>query len=250
MSVQEEQPDKENGVDIRNHAGYFNPVGVGRIDVVGVGATGSRVVFELAKLGLTDIHVWDADVVEAKNVSNQLFGNQHVGMPKVEALKSIIKDFTGLEITTHNQFCTGADSAEFGYALFLLTDTMSSRRAIWDGAMLNIELQHVIETRLTSDAGKVYTINRQDSEAVQYWVESMAGGDDQRMLLSECGTTVNMGPTAGLLAGYAVWQFVLAHLAAQSEEGDTPEWFMTFGVGPVSSAGYPIRHTAETFVVE
>lgn len=242
--------DPENFVDIRNHAGYFNPVGIGRIDVVGVGATGSWLVMALAKLGLANIHVWDADVVEAKNVSNQLYGNQHVGMPKVEALKQIIKDFAGLDITTHNQFCTSKDGQSFGYALFLLVDTMSARADIWEGAMFNLSLRHIIETRLASDAGKIYTIDRRDEDAVAYWVASLAGGDNQQMLVSECGTTVNMGPTAGLLANYAAWQFVLAHLAAQSEDNSRPEWFSTFGVGPISASVYPVKLTEETLIVE
>ena len=44
-----------------------------RIDVIGVGATGSYIVWLLAKIGLSNIHIWDHDVVEDHNIPNQCF---------------------------------------------------------------------------------------------------------------------------------------------------------------------------------
>ena len=101
-----------------------------RVDVVGVGATGSHVVYNLAKLGVKNIHVWDADVVEPHNVANQLYELPHVGMNKVDALKETIERSTGAQITAHNEWVDGTQ--EFGDVVFLLTDSMSSRKTIWE----------------------------------------------------------------------------------------------------------------------
>lgn len=65
----------------------------GNIHVVGVGALGSRVVENLVRLNLASkIIVYDMDVVEEKNLNNQAYLMQHVGMPKVEAMR----DFASL----------------------------------------------------------------------------------------------------------------------------------------------------------
>ena len=60
----------------------------GNIHVVGVGALGSRVVENLVRLNLASkIVVYDMDVVEEKNLNNQVYLRKHIGMPKVEAMR-------------------------------------------------------------------------------------------------------------------------------------------------------------------
>lgn len=60
----------------------------GNIHVVGVGALGSRIVENLVRLNLASkIIVYDMDVVEEKNLNNQVYLRKHIGMPKVEAIQ-------------------------------------------------------------------------------------------------------------------------------------------------------------------
>lgn len=60
----------------------------GVIHVVGVGALGSLVVANLVRLNLASkIIVYDDDIVEEKNLNNQVYLKQHIGLPKVEALR-------------------------------------------------------------------------------------------------------------------------------------------------------------------
>ena len=75
-----------NSIDTRRHIDVFSPdlFGKRRIDVIGAGATGSRVVLALAKLGLDNIHVWDFDHVEAHNIANQVFGLADIGKLKID----------------------------------------------------------------------------------------------------------------------------------------------------------------------
>lgn len=62
----------------------------GNIHIVGVGALGSMVAEQLMRLNLTSkIIVYDFDEVEEKNLNNQAYLREHIGMSKVDAMKSL-----------------------------------------------------------------------------------------------------------------------------------------------------------------
>ncbi|MBI4533898.1 MAG: ThiF family adenylyltransferase, partial [Candidatus Melainabacteria bacterium] len=149
-----------NQVDITRHIDVFSRDAFGnrRIDVIGAGATGSRIVLSLAKLGLDNIHVWDFDIVEAHNIANQVYGNADIGQLKVDALHDLVLAQTGLNIHKHAERVDG--SQELGEIVFLLTDTMASRKEIWTkGIRYKMRTKLMIETRMGSDQGRVYTVN-------------------------------------------------------------------------------------------
>lgn len=68
--------------------------------VIGVGAIGSHLVAELVKLGFKDLTVYDIGEVKAHNLTNQLYSQPTVGMPKTEALEKIISTRYGVSINT------------------------------------------------------------------------------------------------------------------------------------------------------
>ena len=113
---------------------------------------------DLAKLGIKNIHVWDFDTVEAHNVANQAFGLEHVGMKKVSALFEIVKAQTGIEIQTHDEKVDGTQ--KLGAYVFVLTDTMASRKEIWSkGLKLKLQVSLLVETRMGVDQGRVYVLD-------------------------------------------------------------------------------------------
>lgn len=68
----------------------------GNIHVVGVGALGSRIVENLVRLNLASkIIVYDMDVVEEKNLNNQVYLRKHIGMSKVDAIKDFCSEIDG-----------------------------------------------------------------------------------------------------------------------------------------------------------
>jgi hypothetical protein len=176
-----------------------------RIDIVGCGATGSQIAMLLAKLGVADLHLWDFDKIEAHNIANQIFGLPDIGRPKVEALADMIRTQTGLEPSVHNERVTGKTT--LGNVVFLLTDTMASRKEIWDGAIrMRSDIDRMIETRMGSSEGRIYSISPFELSEVKYWESTLC--DDEVATDSLCGTRVSVGPTAILVAGYAVWAFM------------------------------------------
>jgi molybdopterin/thiamine biosynthesis adenylyltransferase len=222
-------------IDTLRHYGVFNPDDHDlRINVIGAGATGSKVVMELAKLGLTDIHVWDFDDVESHNIPNQAFGLQHIGMKKVDALKEVVEQFTGTSIHTHDHKVTGEDEDLSG-VVFLLTDTMSSRKEIWENAIrFKMNIQVMIETRMGADVGRIYTVNPTNPKQIKMWEATLV--DDDVAEESMCGGSVSVGPTASILSGFAVWQ-MMRWASIEKGADDDHEWEVMFATRNVYLEG-------------
>lgn len=177
-----------------------------RVDVIGAGATGSYLVLQLAKLGLLNIHIWDNDIVESHNLPNQLYGIPDIGKPKVECLRNIVKQLTGIEINIHNEFVT-KDTKDLGNVVFILTDSMSSRREIYENCLkYNPKCELCIETRLAATNGRIYTFNPTDMIDQQAWESTLYS--DVEAERSECGTTLVMGASSSLVASMATWQLI------------------------------------------
>src|SRR3989344_5433153 len=93
------------------------------ITVIGAGATGSYIVWLLAKMGCRDITVYDFDKVENHNLPNQIYSPSSVGKKKVDALAETILSATGVKIkTVPKKF----DFSQLRGIVFVLTDTMAS----------------------------------------------------------------------------------------------------------------------------
>lgn len=197
-------------IDTLRHIEVFSPDTFGdqRIDLVGVGATGSKIALELAKLGVRNIHVWDFDEVEAHNIPNQVYGQNHIGELKVEALQKIIEEQTGTLVAVHPEKVDG--SQHLGDVVFLLTDTMSSRQEIWkSGLRYKPYVKLLIETRMGSNNGRVYALNPSNPAHVKGWEATLYSDDVAEV--SACGESITVGSTAGVVSGMAVWQLIRWH---------------------------------------
>ena len=68
------------------------------VTIVGAGGIGSWTALFLARVGYTNITVYDDDIVEAHNIGGQLFSTDAIGQSKVEALNSIVKQLADIHI--------------------------------------------------------------------------------------------------------------------------------------------------------
>jgi molybdopterin/thiamine biosynthesis adenylyltransferase len=221
-------------IDPIRHITVFNPDTFrGRIDVIGLGATGGRVGLTLAKLGIEDdqIHGWDYDLVGSENISNQIFGNIHIGQPKALAASQLIRELTGTRIVAHEEELDGTQV--LGDVVFLLTDTMQSRKRIWDGSLrYTFRTRLVIETRLGAEAGMVFAVDPNNPEQVREWESTLTSDDEAEV--SACGGKISIGPTADILAGFAVWEFIRWHQRQLDPDAERPRHIgFTFSLRPL-----------------
>lgn len=229
-------------MDYNRQLGLIDPrdIKTKSITVVGAGATGSYVAMALAQLGWGDIHrghgnliVIDGDVVKEHNLCNQIYEPIHIGKSKAESLKEIILRKCGFSIEVHNEFVnekTDPKLVKSNY-VFLLTDTMSSRKEIFENFLkFSIRTDLVIETRMGIKDGRVYAFNPNDVDQKREWENTLY--TDKEAETSRCGASESIITTVMFLAGLAT-QRVVQHfnlnygsesLKGKNKETSIPMW--------------------------
>lgn len=101
------------------------------INIIGAGAVGSALAITLAKMGFGIINVWDFDVIEDTNIGCQRYFIKDIGRYKVEALREMVKESSGFDITVYPEKFTG-DHPLDGITINC-TDSMEARKEIYDG---------------------------------------------------------------------------------------------------------------------
>ena len=219
-------------IDISRHESVFNPAEFNYpCHIIGAGATGSRVFAALVELGMKQISVYDDDIIEEHNLANQIYTGHDVGLAKVEGCMKFVQrklgigetaaipaEFRFIQRKVTDAYLASGESMQGGI-VFILTDTMESRRIIFDAlesrcrrastspGMASAAPLLIIETRMGSTHGSIFTINPFDVAACKEWRSTLVDDTDPNNIeLSPCGTTLSVGTTASLIANYAVWQ--------------------------------------------
>ena len=175
-----------HNLDISRHMELFDPEKfVHPVTIIGAGATGSWLALALAKLGITDITVYDFDVVEEHNIPNQSFGVNDVGALKVDALALEITAKTG---TTINTMPFQFTNQRIAGVVFMMVDTMSARKEIWEASIkYKSAVELLIEPRMGLDCARVYNIDPNDSLHIKKYEETFCSDDVAEV--SACGVS-------------------------------------------------------------
>ena len=135
-----------------------------QITIIGCGAIGSFTALSLAKMGFENIKVFDDDKIEIENMNCQFYRHSDIGKPKAEALKSLVKDFTGVEIEAVTEKYVGGT---FPGIVISAVDNMKARKLIWDNHKdLGVATKFVIDPRMGAEVALLYTMNPMDEEDV------------------------------------------------------------------------------------
>lgn len=219
-------------IDPIRHIDVFSPEEFGDrlVDVIGVGAVGSRIVLDLAKLGVKNIRVWDFDKIEEHNIANQLYGNDQIGMFKAEALHNLVKANTGTEIKVCVERVDGTQ--ELGDVVFLNPDTMAARKEIWEKALRlgKGKAQAVFDSRMGADTTRTYWVNPMLRSHALGWEKTLY--NDEQAVESLCGTPVTVGPTAEITSALAVWSFIRWFRWEAGKDDHEPENEIISSVNP------------------
>lgn len=218
-------------IDTLRHYYVFDPEKFDkrRVDIIGCGASGSRTALAIAKLGITNIHIWDYDKVESHNLANQLFDVTDVGRLKTEAVADLVKRQTGTEVVVHSKKVEGHE--QFGDVVFLLVDKMSVRKAIFqDSIRFRPTIGLMIETRMGIDNGRIYSVVPGMPEQVKEWEATLYS--DEEMEVSPCGTPITVGATADVLAGLSIWSFITWFDHVLNNSKPAPEFEIIVGARP------------------
>ncbi len=146
------------------------------VTVIGSGGTGSPVIMLLAKMGCTDITVFDPDVVERHNLPNQMFWVEHVGKPKVQAIAEIVKAFSGVEIKQKQEKYKGKE--DLSGLVISCVDDIEERKAIWPGLKMKSRVDLYIDTRMGGLVGSIYPVKVCDPDSIKFYESTLHDKDE------------------------------------------------------------------------
>ena len=189
------------------HQDYFNPIKVKEeIHIIGVGAVGSHIAIALARLGITNVHIWDFDNVESHNIPNQIFNEEHLGKLKIDAVEQeMLKINPELSIQKHNKY----ESEQLKGYVFSCVDNIEVRKHIYETNEYNGLLKAVFDTRIGLDAGQVYSADWEKTDDINNLIAvSDFSHDEVEQPTSACGTRLTVLPTVQITATFAVSNFI------------------------------------------
>jgi hypothetical protein len=140
------------------------------ITVIGAGAIGSAAVLTLAKMGCSDITVWDADALEEVNIPNQLCKPSFVGRSKVEALAQLVYELTEFQIKQINRRYTGQNLKG---VVVVTVDNMAGRKNVWKRAKLNPQIPLLIDARMGAEFARIYAIHPTNVEDADFYQQNL-----------------------------------------------------------------------------
>lgn len=144
------------------------------VTIIGAGSTGSFVGLNLAKMGIKNIKIIDFDKVEAHNIPNQFYRTLDINKPKVEALKEIIKDFTGLEIEAENIKVDEDYNLDLNMkSLFIFcVDNMEARKLIFN-KLKDFPIK-LIDTRFGGEGFSIHVVDLMNEDDIKDFEKSLS----------------------------------------------------------------------------
>lgn len=182
-----------------------------RIHIIGCGSVGSTVAENLARCGVTNMALWDFDIVEPKNLANQMFREADIGKPKIEALSDMLREINP-EITEKLQLQPkGWNGEQLSGFVFLCVDSIELRREIVEKHMDNFNIKAMFDFRTRLYDAQHYAADWGDYKMKKDFLNSMQFSHEEaseETPVSACNVTLSVCPTIRIICGYGVANFM------------------------------------------
>ena len=191
---------------------YFNPSTIkDKIHIIGCGSVGSTLAENLVRCGLTSLVLWDMDIVEPKNIVNQMFYERHVNSKKTEALLDILKDINpDVEKKTKLKSDGWRGETLSGY-IFLCVDNIELRKEIVEKHMNNPMVKAVFDFRTLLESAQHYAADWSDTKMKEDLLNTMQFSHEEATAetpTSACGITLGVCTTVRSIVALAVANFI------------------------------------------
>lgn len=199
-------------MDLSKSYEYFQPEKVdARIHIVGCGSVGATIAENLVRLGLTNIALWDMDVVNPHNLANQIFRQQDVGRSKVEALADILFELNPEVKDELKLYPDGWNGQKLSGYVFLCVDNIELRRQIVEKHFDNPYIKAMLDFRTLLESAQHYAADWSDYKMKEDLLNSMQFSHDEakdETPVSACGVTLGVAPTVRAICALGVANFV------------------------------------------
>lgn len=188
---------------------YFQPIDDLKhpIHIIGVGAIGSTIATMLARMGVQELHLYDIDDVEMKNVCNQEYFDHQVGTPKLEAItETLVKINPDINIKIHPLGWKKGTRLS-GY-VFLCVDSIDLRREIVEDNMINKYVKAMFDFRMRLTDAQHYAARFKDFKNLLATMQFTHEEAKAETPVSACGTDLNVITTVRTICSVGLSNFI------------------------------------------
>lgn len=204
------------------------------VTIIGAGAVGSWTALALVKMGFADVRVYDHDEIDVENMNCQFYPHASIGMKKVDALRDMIKTFTGIEISTFPRKYQASDTANTPIVISAV-DSMAVRREIFDSCGHSVRA--FIDPRMGAETMAMYTMNPNDIEDMAAYIKSWHSDEDGVHERCTAKATIYC---ANILAG------LVANNVKKIATNDTYTRVLTFDLPSMGMNAWSKQHETQT----
>lgn len=182
-----------------------------RIHIVGCGSVGATIAELLARAGLTKLTLWDFDIVEPKNLANQIFVQQDIGNPKVDALTRILCEINpdiSKDLRTKPK---GWDGEKLNGYVFLCVDNIDLRRRIVEEHFNNLTVKAMFDFRTRLEDAQHYAADWSDITQKKNFLGTMQFTHEEAKEatpVSACNVELSVAPTVRMICCAGVTNFM------------------------------------------
>ena len=164
----------------------------------------------LVRAGVTNLHIWDDDVVSPHNPANQIYTPDMVGTPKVAALIEIAKKINPDVTIKAHPTRVDADTRLSGY-IFLCVDNIDTRRELCKAWRKNPNIIWVCDGRMRLTDFNVHAADWSDDKEAINLIRSMEYSHSEAVEqtpVTACGLAVSIIYAPVTLAMQMIANFV------------------------------------------
>lgn len=156
------------------------------IVLAGIGGIGSYCAFLLGRLKPESLFIYDPDIVEAVNMSGQLYGRDDIGSPKVASLSRMVSRYADYNriVAFQERFTTESEPADIMICGF---DNMEARKIFYRKWFIHVHSKSeeekknclFIDGRLAAEEFQVFAIQGDDRRAQHAYESKWLFSDHQ-----------------------------------------------------------------------
>jgi hypothetical protein len=145
------------------------------VAIVGLGAIGSQLAEQLAKLGVEQFVLLDPDVVSRVNLAVQGFYEEEVGMAKVHAVADRLQKIRhSLGVETFAQpWRPNTDCLPRHAVVFAAVDSISVRRQLYDQQLLRRKAPCLFDARMSAETFQCFGVPRDRPDLIHAYGQSL-----------------------------------------------------------------------------
>ena len=188
---------------------YFQPIDDVKypIHIIGCGAIGSTIATMLARMGVTELHIYDFDIVEMKNVCNQEYFDCQIGTKKLDALEETLHAINH-DIKIHQHVDGWKEGIITNGYIFLCVDNIDLRRQIVEANKYNKYCKAIFDFRMRLTDAQHYAA---DFKNFDYLLKTMNFTHEEakeETPVSACGTDLNVITTVRTICSLGLSNFI------------------------------------------